>query len=125
MTHSDIPKRVRDLISRDLSSVEQLELLFLLRQLQPQELSAEEASRRLHTSQHSSRTRLEELVRTGHVAVRAERYRYAASGEADRAVAELERYYGTHRTRIISLIFSRPSESVRDFADAFRLRKDR
>lgn len=37
---------------------------------------------------------------------RVGRYAYAADDELDAAVAELERVYGTHRTRIVSLIVS-------------------
>lgn len=41
----------------------------------------------------------------------------------EQAVRVLERLYTTHRVKIISRIFSKPSDSVRDFADAFRLRR--
>jgi predicted ArsR family transcriptional regulator len=124
MAEAGIPERVRDLITRQISSVEQVELLLLLRRLEGQELSAEDASAHLRTTSHSSRIRLDELVRTGLVSVSGGRYRYAAADATDETVAELERYYATHRTRMISLIFHSPSEAVRDFADSFRLRRD-
>jgi hypothetical protein len=38
-------------------------------------------------------------------------------------VRVLERLYATHRVKIISRIFSKPPDSVRNFADAFRLRR--
>jgi hypothetical protein len=41
------------------------------------------------------------------------------------AVAALAGLYATHRVSIISMIFSKPADRLRSFADAFRFRKDK
>ena len=41
-----------------------------------------------------------------------------------RAVAGLAREYAARRVTVIGLIFSKPVDKIRSFADAFRLRRD-
>lgn len=45
--------------------------------------------------------------------------------ELDRAVAGLSHEYAERRVSVISLIFSKPMDKIRSFADAFRIRKER
>jgi predicted ArsR family transcriptional regulator len=52
-------------------------------------------------------------------------YRYAPRTPAlEAAVADLARAYADRRVTVIGLIFSKPVDKIRSFADAFRLRKD-
>ena len=52
-------------------------------------------------------------------------FRYEPSEPAmHQQVTDLERDYAQRRVRVIEYIYSRPSDSVRSFARAFRLRKD-
>jgi hypothetical protein len=52
-------------------------------------------------------------------------FRYAPTEPAVHLqVADLERDYAQLRVRVVEYIYSRPSDSVRSFARAFRLRKD-
>lgn len=119
-----IPGDVKRFVDRCVTSVEQLELLLLLRREPERRWNAEEAALKLHTATHSVGVRFAELV-SGKLAARdGDAVHYAASREIDAVVEQLERFYGTHRTRIIGMIFDKPAGPVRDFADAFRLRKD-
>lgn len=120
---SEIPARVRELLDRHISSVEQLELLFLLQGEPSATFTPETASRRIGTTPHSARIRLGELAAAGLARSTEGGYAYA-NGAHDAAVADLRRLYSTHRVRIISRIFDKPPDSVRRFADAFRLKKD-
>jgi hypothetical protein len=43
----------------------------------------------------------------------------------DAAVAQLAKDYAERRVSVITLIFSKPVDKLRTFADAFRLRKDK
>ena len=45
--------------------------------------------------------------------------------ELARTVADLAQAYADRRVTVIGLIFSKPVDKLRSFADAFRLRKDR
>lgn len=119
---TEMPERVRLLLDRHISSVEQLELLFLLHEDASASFTPETAAKRIGTTGHSARIRLAELVAGGLARESDGAYVYAA-GTHDAAVADLRRLYSTHRVRIISRIFDKPPESVRNFADAFRLKK--
>lgn len=118
-----MPEHVRLLLDRHISSVEQLELLFILHEEPATTFSPETASRRVGTTAHSSQVRLAELVAAGLARETDGGYAYAAGGH-EAAVADLRRLYSTHRVRIISRIFDKPPDSVRRFADSFRLKRD-
>lgn len=121
---TELPERVRALLDRHITSVEQLELLLVLQDAPTQRFTPADAARRVGTAAHSAKIRLDELANAKLVEEGGGTYAYAATGERDQAVVELRRLYATHRVRIISRIFDKPPESVRSFADAFRLRKD-
>lgn len=54
-----------------------------------------------------------------------ESFRYSpASEDVDLRVDQVAEAYAKRRTTVIGLIFSGPSEGVRGFADAFKLRED-
>jgi hypothetical protein len=119
-----IPPKVKRFVDANISSVEQLELLLLLRRTKPRSWTARTASLELRTSPQSVATRVAELVARGLVKVDDGEFTYAASSSADGTVGELERVYATYRTRVITMIFDKPPRPIRDLADAFRLRRD-
>ena len=47
------------------------------------------------------------------------------SPELSRTVSELARAYAERRVSVISLVFEKPVDQVRSFADAFRIRKEK
>jgi hypothetical protein len=52
------------------------------------------------------------------------RYEPRSADLAD-AVQALARAYADRRVTVIGLIFAKPTDKIRSFADAFRIRKDR
>lgn len=120
---SEMPERVRQLLDRHITSVEQLELLFVLEQAPEAAFTPDAASRQIGTTPHSARIRLDELVGARFAQESGGSYTYA-KGSHDAAVSELRRLYATHRVRIISRIFDKPPDSVRHFADAFKLKRE-
>jgi hypothetical protein len=61
-----------------------------------------------------------------HPAARQRRrvYRYApATAELEASVDGLAESYAKYRVAVVALIFSKPSERVRTFSDAFRIRR--
>jgi hypothetical protein len=124
-----IPESVRRLIADHVKSVEQLEVLLLLRAHPDRDWSGEEVSRTLQSQPESAAARLADLAARGFCAPSAEseaRYRYApATAALARAVDELADCYARRRHTVITLIFESPSDAIQSFADAFRLRKDR
>lgn len=117
---------MRRLIADSIDSVEQLEILLLLLQHPARTWTAEEVARELRISPLSAGDRLEDLAHDALLArVKGEEeYRYAPGSAAlDEAVRGLATAYTERRVTVINLIFSKPVDKIRTFADAFRLRK--
>lgn len=118
-----IPAHVRAFIEGHIDSVEQLEVLLLVRARSDKEWSASEVADELRIDPGSAEQRLEDLAAVGLLAGSSPTFRYApANAELAARVDELAGMYQTHRVAIIAVIFSRPSERIRSFADAFRIR---
>ena len=120
---------VQQFIVKYIGSVDQLEILLLLKQNPTKEWSAEEVARTLFTQPDSVELRLSELTGNGILAQkkRDDRYWYQygpKSLELDLAVNDLEREYPKYRVTVINLIFSKPIDKIRTFADAFRFIKE-
>lgn len=100
-----IPSDARTFIERHISSVEQLELLLLLRRT-ARAWTPGAASRELRTAVQSAAGRLGDLERHGLVERVDGGFRYQAAPTVDSVVGDVERVYGSHRARVISLIFA-------------------
>jgi hypothetical protein len=119
-----ITERVRRLIADHISSVEQLEILLLLREAADRDWTAEQVNERIRSSLSSVAARLADLETRGFI-VRAEGgYRYGPPAAEAAGVDDLAAAYAERRYTVIELIFSRPSDKLRIFARAFRLRGD-
>jgi hypothetical protein len=100
-----IPETVKRLIDRHIRSLGELEILLLARTTKERSWAPEEAGRALRTSTEAASIRLAELAHKGFLTKAADGYRYAARGELDTAVGDLEHAYARYRTRIVSMIF--------------------
>lgn len=129
MTDPGVPEGVQRFIADNIDSAEQLELLILLHDNPAQEWDPESASKAIYTVPQSAELRMRELAARGLITQTDEqgpRFRYApGSTETERQVRELASAYRTRRVAVINLIYARPADPVRSFADAFKLRKDR
>lgn len=110
-----------------IPSVESLEILLLMFANPGLELSAADVSRRLYTSVDSAAARLGEL-QAGKLLVmigtEPPKYRFNGEGPESGFVGGLEKVYKERRVSVISFIYSKPSDPLRAFSDAFRLRKE-
>lgn len=124
---ASIPEKVRRFILERINSVESLEILLLLSGQPTQEWSAEEVSRKLCTRLESASAQLHALQLAKLLVIigtEPAKYRFnPASPEAD-VVSDLEKVYKQRRVSVISFIYSKPSDPLRAFSDAFRLRKE-
>jgi hypothetical protein len=130
MTEStDLPEEVTRFIIEHLTSVDQLETLLLLRSQPERYWDAEAVGQALYTQPTAASVRLADLHRQGLLAAEtqeARAYRYApATREIEQTISALAELYPAWRVRIISLIYSKPQDNVRAFADAFRWRQDK
>jgi hypothetical protein len=124
----DLPEAVRRFIADHIDSVEQLEILLLLYQHPERSWTAESVARELRISVLSAGDRLKDMARAA-ILSRVEggegEYCYAPENQQlGEAVAGLATAYSERRVTVINLIFSKPIDKIRTFADAFRLRRD-
>lgn len=125
VSKDEIQEDVRKLIAEHIVSVEQLEVLLLLRSRPDETWTAERVSETVRTSPRSAEKRLSDLARRSLAEEAPDGgYRYAASGRFARAVGALAEAYAERRYTVIELIFSKPIENLRVYSDAFLFRKD-
>ena len=103
--------------------------MLLLWNSRPQPWTTKNLSRRLYVSEEVVRALLEDLARRSlieFVPGLLESYRYESnSAERDQLIAAVDLTYRREVVRISTMIHSKPSSSVREFARAFRLTKER
>lgn len=121
MTNTGLSDVVVRFIGDNIESVEQLEVLLLLRREAARSFSPGAVGRELRIAEGSAAGRLVDLHARGLLQREAaEEYRYRPESAAlDDAVARLSAAYAERRVSIINLIFSKPTEKIRSFADAF------
>lgn len=128
MAEVQIPDEVRRLIAERITSAEMLEILLLLERDPEHGWTADEISRQVFTVPAAAIGSLEGLVARGLAAsdgAANPTYRYApATADVRRQVSALADAYRTSRVAVIQLVFAKPADPLRSFADAFRVRRD-
>lgn len=124
MTGDPIPHAVRELIAERLDSVPELEAVLLFRDNPGRAWTAEEAGTRLYVSTTVATHVLDTLAARGFFVATDGSYRYQPE-TVDLAIAvdQLADAYRGQLVAITEMIHAKPSRHVRDFANAFRLRK--
>ena len=112
----------------EIDSVPQLEALLLFWKNRPQVWSCESLARALYVSPGVSRDIVAHLAQR-HLIIEFEGSKgefalNADSEEKERLLASLEAIYRRELVRISNMIHTKTSRGVRDFADAFRLKKE-
>lgn len=124
----DVPAHILRFLEENIDTVPQLETLLLMSEAQDRSwLISDVASRNYITEQRAEDT-LNALQRRGLVSLEESppRFRFSPAKEETRAlIMDLARCYQTSLSRITALIHSKPSTSVKEFARAFDLKKDR
>lgn len=127
MAPGPLDTEIENFIATCINSVEQFEILLLLKQ--HGELEAETINRELRTSVTSVVKRLDDLARKNLISPREDKetnriyYKYDPSPKYGDVIDRLAAIYPTHRVAIINLIFSKPQDILKDFSEAFRLRE--
>lgn len=105
----------------------QLEMLLLLHREPTRLWTAADIARELRIDSAWSGQQLQLLVARRLLAVvdaKTPSYRYESASSDAIAVDSLARAYADRRVRVIGMIYSKPAETLRNFADAFRFRRD-
>jgi len=119
---------VRRFLERRVDNIEQLEIVLLLSQYSDRSWTAADVASSLRLVERAAAAHLETLaarhlldVRLGHDV----RYRFSpATPELSAIVKQVAETYRDQRSEIVAFVSAR-LQSLRDFADAFRLKKDR
>ena len=129
MNRESIPNDVRQFILERIESVAYLEALLLLRSKRERPWSSEAVANRLYIDQKQTAELLTRLHADGFVTAEGENdavYRYQPdTAQLEQMVDSLAEFYGKHLVPISNLIHSKPKTRVQEFADAFRIRKDK
>jgi hypothetical protein len=129
MNRDSIPNDVKQFILERIESVAYLEALLLLRSKPDAPWSCEAVANRLYIDQKQTAELLARLDADGFVTALGEDasvYRYQpATPHMQQMVDSLAEFYRKHLVPITNLIHSKPKNRVQEFADAFRLRKDK
>jgi len=123
MTKEVVADDIKEFILAHIDSIAQLEALLLLR-ANPEKLwDAAEAARRLYISESDGQEILARLRAKGLVSGDSNAYRYSPGAEKA-LIDRLAEAYARHLIPITNIIHQRPSR-IREFADAFKLKKER
>jgi hypothetical protein len=128
ISEGDVPAHVLRFVEENLDTVPQLETLLLMSEAPDRSWLVADVASRNYISEKRAEETLNALHRRGLVSVEHSplRYRFDPATEASRAlIAELAHYYRKSLSRITTFIHSKLSASVKEFARAFDLKKDR
>jgi DNA-binding transcriptional ArsR family regulator len=123
MSGSDLPEPVRRLIVACIGSAADLEILLLLHRSPERSWGPRDVDSELRLGEASARAGLQSLTEAGLVKLEDEKYRFAPGRDQRRAVDELAEAYARRRVRVIEFLYSKPSDRITLFSDAFRLRR--
>jgi len=123
MADDVIPDDVRDFILRHIDSVAQLEALLLLRANGGQDWDVARTAARLYAGEEEIRKVLTQLCADGLLSCKDNIYRYECPLDVRAIIDRLAEVYRRHLIPITNIIHTKPRR-IREFADAFKFRKD-
>lgn len=126
----DFSTDIEHFIATNIKSVAELEAVLLLRDTAERYWTAADVGQALYSSPEVTASQLAELSKRGLLALshngEVDVYRYLpARPEIDQHMTTLAKLYKQRPVSVITAIYAEPTDTVRTFADAFRLRKDK
>lgn len=127
MPNSPISVELQRFIDRHIHSVEQLEILCLLVEDSAKSWSENEVFQRIQSSQESVARTLRRFGDDRFLVLDPTKgYRFfPESPDLARLASELAKAYRERRVGVIEAIYRPTLDPIRDFADAFKIRKDK
>jgi hypothetical protein len=118
-----LPNDVREFIRQHIHSLAQLEVLLTLRR-EPERLwTIDEVTTALYLQRQMVNDLLLDVVRRGLAEQEAGNFRYRPANDVLAALIDrLAQLYQERRVAVTTEVFAKPVDSVRAFAEAFRLR---
>jgi hypothetical protein len=129
VTNQGLSEDVKKFIADHINSLAQLEMLLLLHSRPEKAWTAQAVSQELRLSPASAAMHLADLERRGLLTVSEAAeplYRYwPQRPDFEPTVDRLAKLYPDYRFTVINLIFSKPPDKIKAFADAFKLKEDK
>ena len=119
-----VRRQVDQFISEQVESVPHLEALLLVWKRRPKSWTAAEMARALYIPPEQAVAILRDLQARRLVEAETDGYVWRADNARDGLFANVERIYRRELIRISNMIHSKASAAVREFARAFKLKKD-
>jgi hypothetical protein len=125
MPDNPIPLDLQIFIVRHIDSIAQIEALLLLRRHAPEKWDLASTSQRLYISEQETLEILENLCADGLLQCEEGIYHFACrTPETEQMVKRLAEAYAENLIAVTNIIHGKPRR-IREFANAFKLRKDR
>ena len=129
MTDKIIPEDIEQFIYEKIDSVAEMEALLLLRGNPETWWSIASLAKRLYIEEEQTAKIVDHLCREGLLTISSNEQpscRYQPKSlELQNSVDRVAKMYTKHLVPVSNLIHSKPRVRVQEFADAFRLRKDK
>lgn len=107
-----------------IDSVPHLEALLIVWRSYPKSWSVAELTKALYLVPRSTEAIAQDLAREGFLTAGADHYTYASDSDVkDRLIRQVDEVYRRETVRLSTLIHSRGSRALRDFAQSFQLKK--
>jgi hypothetical protein len=122
-----LPRDIQQFLSQHIRTVHELEIVLLLYDQPARAWPAPAVAEKLYIPPELAVERLESLAAANlarRQAAEGQGATYQACPEHSTFMEKLSHTYRERRITMISFIFSQPDETVRSFADAFKLRKE-
>lgn len=120
-----ISSEVQEFIRQHIQSVTLLELLLTMKAAPQRNWCSADISAEMRTNAEYASAQLAILEKKKLIKqVSKDCFRYDEKGEHHIVVEKLEEEYNSHRPTVINYIYSQPIDSIRGFADAFKIKKD-
>lgn len=124
MSEEPLPVALQEYLARNIDSIAQLEALLLLRAKPEVVWDPQDTAKRLYISEQEAAETLAHLAAQNLLTRDTAGYRFDPASEEHREMVKLvAEYYKSHLIPITNLIHSKPRR-IRQFADAFKLKKD-
>ena len=116
---------VIDFIVGSIDSVEQLEVLLLLRQNRSKKWTADQVNEIVRSSERSITNHLEKFGSLGLISNEAgtDLFVYSADPEQDQLLEKVAAFYRDRRAAVIEYIYSKPIREIQSFSAAFKFRR--
>ena len=121
MAKREFSPAFRTFVNKNITSVEQIEVLLILHANPDRVWSVNEISAILRSSPYAIESRMPGLIQARLARAMEGGFQYAANGRSHAFVEMLQDEYSARRFSVIELVFSK-ADPLQSFADAFRLR---